>query len=514
VAERWVAQQFSLDDLAAEAAAEAAADTAVAAAGKPEEAAAAKPGDADAADPQGGSAAEPQDAAPEEPPRAVAIRDPNRTITVAEFYERLGGAVHGEFPGAVWVSAEIRKVRDTRAGHRYIELADRDNDEWSGPARDRILEVVCWARDWPPIRKQLKKAGIELGPGLVVRVQGRVAVWDGGGKVRLSMLRIDVEALVGGIAAARARVLAALAEDGIVDANRKLRVPLVPLRIGVVTSAGSEAYRDFAGKLRASGFRFEVRVEDALVQGPTAPRAIAAALRRFVRFAPDLVVLVRGGGARTDLVAYDSEPVARAIVSAPFPVWTGIGHTGDRSVADEVANRSLSTPTACAEAVVERVGGYWDQINVRTRLLAAHVRGRLDQLNARLEGSALRIEQAAGHQLARHGELISRSTATLQRCTAQLLDEEQESLRRRAAAACRTAEVLVSARISDLAAHRSLLRAFDPARQLERGWALVRDVDGRTVSSTRHLAAGDELSISLADGRVGAIVTAVETTER
>jgi exodeoxyribonuclease VII large subunit len=485
VAERWVAQQFSLDDLAADAAAQAAE-----------------------------ASAEPQrDLAPE-PPRAVAIRDPNRTITVAEFYERLGGAVHGEFPGAIWVSAEIRNVRDTRSGHRYIELADRDSDEWSGPARDRVLEVVCWARDWPPIRKQLKKAGIELAPGLVVRVLGRVAIWDGGGKVRLSMMRIDVEALVGDIAAARARVLAALTEEGIVDSNRRLPVPLVPLRIGVVTSAGSEAYRDFGGKLRASGFRFEVRVEDAIVQGPTAPRAIAAALRRFVSYEPHLVVIVRGGGARTDLVAFDSEPVARAIVAAPFPVWTGIGHTGDRSVADEVANRSLSTPTACAEAVIERVATYWEQINGRARLLAAHVRGRLDQLTARLEGSARRIEQATGHQLVRRAEHLSRSAAMLQRCATQVLEDEQGELQRRAMASRRTADLLVSARVSELTALRSLLRAFDPARQLERGWALVRDAGGRTVSSTRRVAAGDELSVVLADGRVEAMVTAVDTEER
>lgn len=477
MAERWVAQQFSLDDVAAQTPAE--------------------PGQEDVAQPK-------------ERSRAVQLRDPDRTVTVAEFYERLGSAVHGEFPGSIWVAGEIRKVKESRAGHRFIELADRDSDEWSGPARDRVLEVACWAREWAPIRKQLQKAGIELVPGLVVRVQGRVSVWDTGGQVRLSMVRIDVEALVGGIAAARARVLAALAEDGSLDANRNKLVPLVPLRIGVVTSAGSEAYRDFVGRLRASGFRFEVRVEDALVQGPTAPRAIAAGLRRLERFNPDLAILVRGGGARTDLVAYDSEPVARAIVSAPFPVWTGIGHTGDHSVADEVANRSHVTPTACGEAVVERVGAYWEQINGRTRLLAAHVGGRLDQLTARLDGCARRLEQAAGHQLGRRAEALSFTAAALRRSIIDLIDTESVALQARQATTLRVADSLLLARRSELEARRALLRAFDPARQLERGWALVRDPGGRVISSARQISPGDEVSLVLADGWAAATVTGVE----
>ena len=136
----------------------------------------------------------------------------------------------------------------------------------------------------------------------------------------------------------------------------------MPLHVGVVTSPGSEAHRDFVGQLDRSGFAFQVYFEATLVQGAEAPDQIAAALTRL-RLSPiDLAVVVRGGGARGDLAAFDSEPVASAIATAPFPVWTGIGHTGDRSVADEVAHRAMITPTQCGEAVVGRVAEYVGEI--------------------------------------------------------------------------------------------------------------------------------------------------------
>jgi len=158
----------------------------------------------------------------------------------------------------------------------------------------------------------------------------------------------------------------------------------VPLRIGLITSPGSEAERDFRGQLERSRFAFDVHFEPSLVQGPGAPAQLEEALFRMRTFAPDIAVVVRGGGARGDLAAFDSEEVARAIVNAPFPVWTGIGHTGDRSVADEVANRALITPTACGEAVANVVAEYWSEIAGRARRIVSLSQARLESARHRL----------------------------------------------------------------------------------------------------------------------------------
>ncbi len=130
---------------------------------------------------------------------------------------------------------------------------------------------------------------------------------------------------------------------------------MAPMRLGLVTSIGSAAWHDFCNELERSGFGFDVSAIDARVQGDEAEEMVAAAIRSLGRRGVDLIVVIRGGGSRNDLAAFDAEGIARAIATSPIPVFTGIGHEIDRSVADEVAGRAWKTPTACAGAIVDMV---------------------------------------------------------------------------------------------------------------------------------------------------------------
>ena len=431
------------------------------------------------------------------------------SLTVAEFYERVKRALARAFVGEIWVTGEIRGLNERR-GHRYIELADEGSDATGRAAQQ--LEVVCWSREWPTVAAALADAGVSLEVGRVVRVRGRVSVWEGGSKLRFTLTALDVEALLGGIAAARHRLLQALEREGLLAANARLPLPLVPLRVGVVTSPGSEAHRDFVGQLTRSGFAFDVLLEPSLVQGPDAPRQVAAALARLAPLAPDLAVVVRGGGARGDLAAFDSEEVARAIATAPFPVWTGIGHTGDRSVADEVAQRALITPTACGEAVVAVVADYFDATVRRAAVLAGLARAQLDGARERLHFEAGALTRGARHQLdRRHDELVaSRSTST--RAAVALLTRESGHVRAAAALAARSGARALAAAEQQRDRFTQVLRAYDPARQLERGWSLTRDASGRLLRSVAGIEIGAAIVTRLADGEVASAVTGIGET--
>lgn len=444
-------------------------------------------------------------ATPLPPPRPGEA--PDRALSVGAFFSRVRVALARAFPDEIWVTGEIRQVKESR-GHHYLELTDHLPGPGEDPRHPACLEATCWARDWPPIRTRLKAAGITLVPGLVVRIRGRVTAWEGGGgRIRFSLTGIDIESLLGDMAAARARLLASLREAGLLERNRSLPVPLVPLRVGLVTSSGSEAHRDFVGQLDRSGFRFDVVMQHTVVQGPGAPTGIAAALRRLRDAEIDVAVLVRGGGGRGDLVAFDSEPVARAIAGAPFPVWTGVGHTGDRSVADEVANRALITPSACGEALVARVAAYWEGISARARLLSAHVRGRLDQQHAALEGSARRARQAAGHQLERHTDRLGARADRLAWGAPLLVDRAGAQLVERAGTLRAVAARAVAEPGRELQARREVLRAYDPRRQLERGWTLTRDGTGQLIRSVAAVETGGSIVTILADGSIASTVT-------
>jgi exodeoxyribonuclease VII large subunit len=442
----------------------------------------------------------------------------DKALSISDFYGRVKGALRETFPDEVWVTGEIRKVTTSR-GHHFLELADRldgpDRPASDGPAATRAglsrnlnatLEVACWARDWPVIEYALEAVGVELTPGLVVRVRGTVTVWEGGGKLRFSMTALDVEALVGGIAAARRRLLGTLASEDLLEANRRLTLPLVPLRIGLVTSPGSEAYRDFTGQLERSGYLFDVRFEPSLVQGPEAPAQIVGALTRLGAFEPQLVVVVRGGGARGDLAAFDSEPVARAIAAAPFPVWTGIGHTGDRSVADEVAHQALVTPTQCGEAVVAMVAAYLEGVDRRARRLAQRVEVRLNQAGRELGASCASTRRAARQALERASLSLHSTQTRIGNAALVAIERSQGRLVNRAQRLAGPSSQLLAAQGQHVAHQRELLQLLDPRHQLERGWTLTRDQGGKVVRSSASLRLGERLITIFADGSAGSVV--------
>src|SRR5262249_40009071 len=160
----------------------------------------------------------------------------------------------------------------------------------------------------------------------------------------------------------REKVLRALAADHLLDVNGRVPMPLVPLRVGLITSRESAAYHDFVHELEVSGFGFVVSVVDVRVQGAAASRRIVWALNELSNLDVDVVVLARGGGSRADLAPFDTEIVARAVAGMRVPVFTGVGHEVDRSVVDEVAHSACKTPTACAQTLVAHVRGFADAL--------------------------------------------------------------------------------------------------------------------------------------------------------
>ncbi|MGO9962178.1 MAG: exodeoxyribonuclease VII large subunit [Acidimicrobiales bacterium] len=447
-------------------------------------------------------------------------------LSISDFYIRVKGALRETFPGEIWVTGEIRKVTVSR-GHHYLELADRlDGPERpaaevpstrnAAPARNltATLEVACWAREWPVVQYELEAVGVELTPGLVVRVRGTVSVWEGGSKLRFSMTALDVEALIGAIAAARRRLLGTLASEDLLEANRRLPMALVPLRIGLVTSPGSEAYRDFTGQLARSGYLFDVRFEPSTVQGPEAPGQIVAALARLGGFAPQLVVLVRGGGARGDLAAFDSEQVARAIATASFPVWTGIGHTGDRSVADEVAHRALVTPTQCGEAVVAVVAAYLEGVERRARRLAQRIEARLDEAGRELVASCASTRRAARQALERSSLDLRTTETRIGNAALVAVERSQGRLRNRAQRLAGPSSQHLAGQAQRIAHRRELLQLLDPRHQLARGWSLTRDESGRVVRSSGMLRVGERLTTTFADGSASSTVEEIRPADQ
>lgn len=458
--------------------------------------------------------------------RAAAPRDED-SLSISALYRQIDRAVHDALPGQVWVAGEVRSLSVSARGICYMDLVDPATRADS----DRpVLKAVCWSRRWAALKASLDRLGVALEAGLVVRVRGEVQLYRPRGEISFIVADLDTEALLGKVAAERARVVKALVDAGLYDRNRSVPVPVVPRRVGLVGSPGTEGYRDFLGQLEESGIGFDVRVMPTRVQGRGAPALIAGALRRLQGVACDVIVVVRGGGSKADLAAFDAEPVARAIARSEVAVWTGIGHTGDLSVADEVANRAFITPTDCGRELAVQALSYWRATVARGQLVARLAGQQFDLEAASLERRRRSVETCSHRQLDRHadrlvhharvlrgaargqvdgrqGQVAERARGVARAVARGLRAEEQEALARALRLSSSPLRLL---EVEELRAshRRSLLGAYDYQRQLERGYSVTRDAKGAVVRSIGSVEPGAVLETEVADGRIASVVTA------
>jgi len=249
-----------------------------------------------------------------------------------------------------WVKAEISSGRE-RGGSFYCDLVETNENA----AVIAKIRGTVWNRDLARIRKQFKDSNLDLklDDGTVVGFQCSLQYSPQYG-LSLQVIDADPAFALGELELKKQQILARLTKEGLLEPNKKFYVPVLPQRIGVITSMGSAAYSDFLKTLNSSKFGFKVYMADAMMQGNQTERSVLHALDTLEKLKLDLVILIRGGGSKTDLFYLDNEAIARRIAGYTLPVWTGIGHEIDTSVLDHVANKYFKTPTAVAEEIIAR----------------------------------------------------------------------------------------------------------------------------------------------------------------
>ena len=285
-----------------------------------------------------------------EPASSLASQE---SLSVGEFIAQVNQTVKKRFGRGVWLHGEIQEMKVP--GHVYFTLVDNDGD------KKAVLSASIWQGVYSAMQTLLVDSGLQLADGLKVQVFGEPDLYPGNGRFSIKISKIDPRFTLGDLIAQREEIVRQLKLKGLYDANRKVEMPLVPLRVGIVTSIGSAAHADVLKTFKDSKIGFTIFVHDARVQGEDAVNSVVAALKSLdVRKDLDVLMVVRGGGSKNDLMAFDSVQIATAIANCRLPVITGIGHEIDLSVADEVAHQFHKTPTACATALVERVKEFVD----------------------------------------------------------------------------------------------------------------------------------------------------------
>lgn len=423
----------------------------------------------------------------------------------------------GEAFSSVWVVGEAQRVRPSARGHVYFELIEKgDDDEIVGK-----LDAVIWKNDAAKISRLLAASEQRLADGVQVRCRGSLDFYAPSGRLQLCIREVDPAFTLGLLERRRRETLAALAAAGLLEKNRALSLCDLPLTIGLVTSYGSAAYHDFLSGLSESGYGFRVIFIHAAMQGRDAEREVASALASLAGIGIDCAVLIRGGGSRTDLAAFDSRVIAEAIAHAPFPVLTGLGHEIDRSIADMTAHTAFKTPTKVAEFLAECVGRCEQElVDVRRSLL----REALEPLRAGREalGRAERGVSLARMRLAAAGAKIeehARALARLGQSGLRQAERRQDALRERLAelaprqlAAARRERRRLGERVAGIARGHlreaqatlhgieRLCHQMAPERTLERGFSLTLGPAGKSVRHPDQVGAGDLITTRVAGG--------------
>ena len=471
--------------------------------------------------------------------------------TVRQINEEISAAMERAFPKTVWVRGEVQRLPSdaARRTHIYFELHETGG---SGDAEYQIsTSLMGWDRQRFDLGRYLDGTDpdFQIANKIEVCLECKVDFYAKFGKLSLKVVGVDKNFSLGRLEARRRETLAYLKQEDLLDRNAGLLLPELPLRVGLITSPGSAAERDFMTGLEDSPWGFKVKLRGAKMQGEKTQPEVIKAISGHVTDGVDVIVITRGGGSRADLSWFDQRALAVAVAECPVPVITAIGHEVDTSIADLVSHHACKTPTAAAEFLVERVDEASARLENATELLLAEVEGMLivsrdridlaDRLVRATEGVQLRARVRYQSIAGRLQDRVSRSLADGRGVLAELRNRMGTAVVRRtsrareklgglgigisAAAVARSTEArqkqasLASrlgrealrpvatqgARLESLATQ---VRLMDPNRLLARGYTITLDKDGRAVTKAAALAVGDLIDTRFSDGQVRSLV--------
>lgn len=452
-----------------------------------------------------------------------------KLYTISQLNKEVQDCLRQWYSSAVWVQGEIKNYnRNAHRNHIFFELCEKDPDS------DKILArvtAVIFEGVKPKIKESLARAGSEfqLQDDIEVKLECVVDLYPASGSYQLKIVNIDPVYTFGRIAQRRHAVLEALKKEGLLEKNKTLAVPRVPLDIGLITSYQSAAYHDFLKELQESHYAFRIFHVDARMQGQLAEQDVCRGIALLNRQSVDVIVMIRGGGSRSDLSWFDNLGIGRAVAHSRIPIFTGLGHEIDLSVTDLAAHTYQKTPTAVAHHLVVLVSHFLEQLRQtetgimqRSFLFIGERKKRLSDLNReavrssqdQIQRSRKALQEAAWGTQHVHNQWIRGALLHLKSASERIgiksvlrLKDSFKRVEQSSQRFSRAPEMRLrnsKARVEMMALR---CKANDPVEVLKRGFTFSLDSRGKIIRRISAVRTGDVLTTILADGRVRSRVT-------
>ncbi len=407
-----------------------------------------------------------------------------RHITLFELNRLVREAIEDALPMEYWVEAELSECRESR-GHCYMELIQKDEQTATPIAK---ASAKCWANKWLTIRPYFERTtGQQLHAGMKVLLQVYPQFHEAYGFSWI-VTDIDPTYTLGDMARKRQEIIQKLKAEGVFDLQKELQLPVFCQRIAVISSQTAAGYGDFCNQLADNpyGFKFETQLFPAIMQGEGVEQSIISALEQIYDMPFDCVVIIRGGGATSDMSGFDTLALAENVANFPTPIITGIGHERDESILDMISHTRVKTPTAAAALLIDHLKGVLETIEGAQSMITHYVQQKLSIANSQLSIISEAIPRLFSivktRQEAKIDALYTRLPMLIERRFTseshrlQLMDEK--------------------------------LKALDPTLLLARGYSITMH-NGRAVKDASQLSPGAEIETRLAKGTIHSVIKSV-----
>jgi len=425
-------------------------------------------------------------------------------MTLLELNRLVREVLETDMPDEYWVEAELSECRENR-GHCYMELIEKDPRTATPVAR---ASAKCWASRWMLVKPHFERTtGQQLRSGIKVLLRVYPQFHEAYGFSWI-VTDIDPTYTLGDMARKRQEIIRQLKTKGIFDLQRELPLPRFCQRIAVISSETAAGYGDFCHQLNDNpyGLRFQTQLFPAIMQGEGIEQSIINALNVIYDNDFDCVVIIRGGGATSDLSGFDTLQLAENVANFPIPVITGIGHDRDESILDMVSHLQVKTPTAAAAFLVGHLKEVLDAIDDAQTAIAHAARQRLTTLSSQLSTVSETLPRLFSVVKTRHEALLDNVYRRMLNKLQTRVIGGQAQLE----AASRQLPLLIHGRIEREQHRLELLNekahSQDPQLLLRRGYSITLH-KGHAVKEISSLRQGDILETRLADGTIHSVVS-------
>jgi len=400
------------------------------------------------------------------------------SITLSELTSRVQETIRTSFDSSVWVRAEISELRENPGGHCYMEFIEKDSNSDTLLAK---IKATIWASTYRMLKPYFESStGQSLRAGLQVLVAVSVD-FHGVYGFSLNVRDIDPTFTIGEMAARRLKIIRQLEADGVVEMNKQLEFPHLPRRLAIISSAAAAGYGDFCDQLTndPSHFAFFSKLFPAVMQGDQAETSIIQALEKIYDNIDlfDVVVIIRGGGATTDLACFDSYDLALNCAQFPLPIIAGIGHQRDISILDMVAHTSVKTPTAVAEFLIYNMQQAENSVIDIIAGIQNLISSKIESQSRFIDQTQLRIKQILRSWVIQKNYVLDRQKSRLKSSVRMQLLRQTNKL------------VMLEKNIE----------THSPSFLLKHGYTITT-LNGKRITSAKQVKTGDKIRTFVGDG--------------